>query len=583
MLIEGEQILAVAPGEWRRETNGDGQACVTVRFTVRDVGALQSQLADWVRLIGIARESDTGFAAAPTEVLEPVIVDSADATGAGLLFDAPDCIGREILPSPHSPADILAVLRRAAAALDGLHSRPIIHGALGLGSLWWMRDGSLRFPDAGLTHMLDGVASPPKVAGAYFAPEVWRRGGALPASDQYSLAVIAYELFTGRVRYSADVQNGVASLEPLTLERGERLYPGAPPNLNEVLQRALSASPGARFDSCRDFVGALEGQTANEGSLPTVHRFAGGGGGGGGVWNARIVSLASVAVLAVGASIYALRAGIIGRFAPASVSLDIPAMAATATENVGDMRPLDAISASGAAARKRSARENGSGSNSGARVPALPSLPSAPRISSRETERRAPGIPIPSAGQGTAVAVRVAVRDAADALRPDAVIASTLTSASSMQSGVRSRRTGTLSSASTGRGEVPVAGRATTRASATVTRTDPATSNSSPSPDAANVSAGGTTTSGSIGDWASNLLRGGKPASTPASAPATGTLRLSGPAGARYYVDGVLVRPTRGSVAVAAGSHDIDIVIPNGSRYRKRVRIDADKTVDVKR
>lgn len=65
--------------------------------------------------------------------------------------------------------------------------------------------------------------------------------------------------------------------------------------------------------------------------------------------------------------------------------------------------------------------------------------------------------------------------------------------------------------------------------------------------------------------------------------PATGTLRLSGLAGSRYYVDGVLVRPKKGLVTVPEGVHDINIVLPNRSSQRRRVTVHRGETVVIGR
>lgn len=93
---------------------------------------------------------------------------------------------------------------------------------------------------------------------AYSAPEQLAGEVVGPAADQYSLAVVAYELLTGRRPFDAP--------EPLSLAQlvlkgdvaaASSVRPGLPPDVDAVLSRALSRAPADRWPSVTAFVDAL--------------------------------------------------------------------------------------------------------------------------------------------------------------------------------------------------------------------------------------------------------------------------------------------------------------------------------------
>lgn len=93
---------------------------------------------------------------------------------------------------------------------------------------------------------------------AYAAPE--QLGGEVvgPAADQYSLAVVAYELLTGRRPFEAPEPLALAQL---VLKGGMALAStvrrDVPPGVDAVLGRAMARTPGERWPSVTAFVDAL--------------------------------------------------------------------------------------------------------------------------------------------------------------------------------------------------------------------------------------------------------------------------------------------------------------------------------------
>ena len=146
--------------------------------------------------------------------------------------------------------EALPVLRQVAAALDFAHGRRIIHRNLKPSNIYLGPDGVVRVTDFSLAqqrHMtiVHGEAVREGTTGAYLAPELRTRGEPDSASDQYALAVLAWELLTG-----APPEPGGVGEPPGELSGGARA----------ALRRALSRKPRNRFVSCADFAKALGGE-----------------------------------------------------------------------------------------------------------------------------------------------------------------------------------------------------------------------------------------------------------------------------------------------------------------------------------
>ncbi|HRF95376.1 MAG TPA: hypothetical protein PLZ51_09275, partial [Aggregatilineales bacterium] len=99
--------------------------------------------------------------------------------------------------------------------------------------------------------------------------EQWNGNDVFPATDQYSLGVLAYIAVTGREPFEATTPFQLLNKHlhemptPLTILRTD-----LPPALDLVLARALAKDPKARFQSCTAFAqafeSAIEGQKGGE-------------------------------------------------------------------------------------------------------------------------------------------------------------------------------------------------------------------------------------------------------------------------------------------------------------------------------
>jgi serine/threonine protein kinase len=153
---------------------------------------------------------------------------------------------------------ISLVLYHSAHAFDYAHQLGIQHGRLSPAELVFLDDGTLKivgFWRPCLASSGDVSAFDPT---HYSPPEQIRGLPPTSASDQYSLAAIAYELLTGVPPFQGDaiaVRNRIVLDAP---EDPSKFNASLVRDAAGVLRRALNKAPVDRFASCGDFVRALD-------------------------------------------------------------------------------------------------------------------------------------------------------------------------------------------------------------------------------------------------------------------------------------------------------------------------------------
>ena len=197
-------------------------------------------------------------------------------TPDGLIYVVMPFLDGELLSdrthrSGHLQLDQVArYVRDIAAALEAAHRQGVVHRDLKPENVMIVRDllapewercvvldfGMSREhaggPDGELTATDGTVAGTPE----FVSPEQLRGEPPDGRADQYSLALMAFEMLTGMLPFAGDTRHDVllARLrsEPKLL-RHARAELDFPPALEQVLQRAMARSADRRFPGIREF------------------------------------------------------------------------------------------------------------------------------------------------------------------------------------------------------------------------------------------------------------------------------------------------------------------------------------------
>lgn len=159
---------------------------------------------------------------------------------------------------------VITTIKQIASALQYAHNHKIIHRDLKPSNILLGRHQELLVSDFGIARIVSTTrpttAQMEKhIAGTalYMAPEQFQ-GKAVFASDQYSLAIMAYEWLCGRRPFAGSFVE-LFSLHQLVPPVPPRSYnPSIPPEVEHVILQALAKDPAQRFPSIEAFAAAFE-------------------------------------------------------------------------------------------------------------------------------------------------------------------------------------------------------------------------------------------------------------------------------------------------------------------------------------
>ncbi len=170
--------------------------------------------------------------------------------------------------APLSPEQMVPILRGAAAALDHLHARGLVHLDLRPENMVVMADGNVKLIDFGfaqtagsMQETVDGSSE----GSDYFAPEQLCGEPVSTATDVYALGSVAYECLTGQLPFAQTKKSGNANdairarlenapARPSTVRSETHL----PAWVDDVILEALARDPRQRYGSTSSFAAVFE-------------------------------------------------------------------------------------------------------------------------------------------------------------------------------------------------------------------------------------------------------------------------------------------------------------------------------------
>ena len=263
------------------------------------------------------------------------------------IFDVGEHEGRPFTVMEHLPGGTLAAragsgpvdseqalawLAQAAEALDAAHGHGIVHRDVKPANLLFDGADRLQVVDFGIARVIDetvGMTAPGTVLGTagYLSPEQAQGHETTAASDRYALAVVAYELLTGRRPFERESATAEAAAHIHEIVPPASEQAGLPEAVDAVFARALAKSPVHRFPTAAAFVDALADALHDTPAPPPVAATA-----------PRRPSAAPVAALLAGA----LLLTVLGVGAALVVFRDDPPQPAAAPETTGAGRQTTA-------------------------------------------------------------------------------------------------------------------------------------------------------------------------------------------------------------------------------------------------
>ena len=181
----------------------------------------------------------------------------------------------------------LPILIQVCHALEEAHRQGIIHRDLKPENIFISQQGGMKdyakVLDFGLAKVTEREMRPGSViltqegmvfgTPEFMSPEQAQGKTLTPASDQYSLAVILYEVLTGKLPFEAKSAMDYLSLHvtgkptPLSQRVANKTFP---PLLDQIIDRCLSKKTDDRFASLADLASALQAVLDGKRELPAA-------------------------------------------------------------------------------------------------------------------------------------------------------------------------------------------------------------------------------------------------------------------------------------------------------------------------
>ena len=255
---------------------GRAVAIKTLRLSEVDDGEQRQRLRD--RLF---REARSAGALSHPGIVTIYDMDEVD----GLAYIAMEFVDGETLEDILGRSQAISrerlteILRQAAAALDYAHRKGIIHRDIKPANIMIDGNGAVKITDFGIAKItqIEGQTLTGVLVGTpnYMSPEQVQGHEIDGRSDQFSLAVIAYEMLAGeRPFYGEQISTVVYKIVADQPPPVQNVNGSLNDMVDRALRRGLAKKQERRFASCTAFVTALDGALQNTKNWRVVPRKA---------------------------------------------------------------------------------------------------------------------------------------------------------------------------------------------------------------------------------------------------------------------------------------------------------------------
>jgi len=182
-------------------------------------------------------------------------------------------LGQKLAKGPLPMAACIGVTRRIAAALDEAHRQGMVHRDIKPANILLDAHGEAYLSDFGIVKWSQSAATLTGGAmigtPAYMSPEQSEgRADVGPATDIYALAIVLFQMLTGRLPFEADTPIGYAlkhMREPVP--QLSTIDPSLPLALQSVIERAMAKRPEDRHATAGELALAFEAATSEPARL----------------------------------------------------------------------------------------------------------------------------------------------------------------------------------------------------------------------------------------------------------------------------------------------------------------------------
>jgi serine/threonine protein kinase/tetratricopeptide (TPR) repeat protein len=191
-------------------------------------------------------------------------IHEIDETEDGRIFICMACYEGESLKEriargPLEATEATGIVYQIAAGLARAHESGIVHRDIKPANIIVTERGEAKIVDFGLAKLAGGskLTRVGTTLGtvAYMSPEQAKGEEVDHRTDIWSLGVVLYEMLTGHVPFKGEYEQAVVySILNNQPESFVSVLPGAPPGLQEIVDRCLAKDPELRYQAIQDFL-----------------------------------------------------------------------------------------------------------------------------------------------------------------------------------------------------------------------------------------------------------------------------------------------------------------------------------------